>query len=304
MSTNACRYLQLDVFSQRAGCGNPLGVVFGADDWSTQRMQGFARWANLVETTFVLPATESGASYRLRIFTPSREIAFAGHPSIGSAFAALSTGFCAASDGRLIQQCDAGLLPIMVEGSPECPMLSVAAPAARVEQATGADMLEVARILDGLTPGSLPPGLVSGGRRWWLAELADERQLRAWNAPVADIAALAKRSDTLGLCLFARSSDPAFELVVRAFPAGAGIVEDPASGAANALIAAYIASLEPKGALSRGYRVSQGRELGRDALLTLRIEADNRVWVGGHCALVIDGKTWWPQASQGFKQFT
>lgn len=296
---NACRYLQLDVFAERAGCGNPLGVVLGAEDWSGERMQGFARWTNLVETTFVLAPTVPDASYRARIFTPSREIAFAGHPSIGSAFAALSTGFSVARDGRLIQQCDAGLLPITLEGNPECPMLSVAVPAARVEQATGTDMLEVSRILDGLTPGSLPPGLVSGGRRWWLAELADERQLRAWNAPFTDIAALAKRSDTLGLCVFARSNDPGFELVVRAFPAGAGIAEDPASGAANALIAAYIATLEPNGALSRGYRASQGRELGRDALLTLRIEADNQVWVGGHCSLVIDGKAWWPQASQG-----
>ncbi len=297
MSTNACRYLQLDVFAQQAGCGNPLGVVLGADDWSTQRMQGFARWTNLVETTFVLPATEPDASYRLRIFTPSREIAFAGHPSIGSAFAALSTGFCTARDGRLVQQCDAGLLPITVEGDPEHPILSVAVPAARVESATSAALLVLERILDGLTPGSSPPGLVSGGRRWWLAELADERQLRAWNAPFADIAALAKRSDTLGLCVFARSNDPAFELVVRAFPAGAGIAEDPASGAANALIAAYIATLEPDGALSRGYRASQGRELGRDALLTLRIETGGQIWVGGHCALVIDGKASWPQST-------
>lgn len=294
MPIDTCRYLQLDVFAQRAGCGNPLGVVLGAQRWSSERMQAFATWANLVETTFVLPPSVPGASYRLRIFTPSREIAFAGHPSIGSAFAALRSGFCVAHDGRLLQQCDAGLLPIAVAGDPECPMLSVAVPAAHVEHVAAADMAAVLHLLDGLTLGALPPGLISGGRRWWLAELADERQLRAWHAPFAAIAALAQRSNTLGLCVFARSNDPAFELVVRAFPAGAGIVEDPASGAANALIAAYIAAIEPHGSLSAGYRVSQGREIGRDALLTLRMASDGQVWVGGHCALVIDGALSWP----------
>ncbi len=297
MPNETCHYLQLDVFAKQAGRGNPLGVVMGADDWSSERMQGFATWTNLVETTFVLPPSEPGASYRLRTFTPGKEIAFAGHPSIGSAFAALHSGFCVAHDGQLIQQCDAGLLPIAVDGEPQCPMLSVAVPAAHIELATHTDMLAVEQLLDGLTLGALPPGLVSGGRRWWLAELADEQQLRAWKPPFADIAALAQRSQTLGLCLFARSHDPAFELVVRAFPAGAGIVEDPASGAANALIAAYIAQLEPHGALSRGYRASQGREMGRDAMLSLRVQGNGQVWVGGHCALVIDGTLAWPQVN-------
>src|SRR3546814_12848001 len=97
-------------------------------------------------------------------------------------------------------------------------------------------------MLGGLRLGPRPPGLMSGGRRWWLAELADEQQLRAGKPPIAAIAALAQRSQTLGLCLFARSHDADFDLVVRAFPAGAGIVEDPASGAAKPLIAAYIAA--------------------------------------------------------------
>lgn len=299
MPIEYCRYLQLDVFAQRAGCGNPLGVVLGAETWSSERMQAFATWTNLVETTFVLAPTEPNASYRLRIFTPSKEIAFAGHPSIGSAFAALRTGFCNAHQGRLIQQCDAGLLPLTVDGEPDSPVLSIAVPPAHVEQPAPADMRDVIRILEGLSLGPLPPGLISGGRRWWLAELADEQQLRAWQPPVTAIAALAQHSQTLGLCLFARSHAAEFELVVRAFPAGAGIVEDPASGAANALIAAYIAALEPHGALSRGYRASQGRELGRDALLTLRIADDGRVWVGGHCAVVIDGSLAWPESPDG-----
>ena len=86
------RYLHLDVFAATLGGGNHLGVVIGADGWSSAAMQRFARWTALVETTFLLPPTDPRASYRVRIFTPHREIPFAGHPSIGSAHAALECG--------------------------------------------------------------------------------------------------------------------------------------------------------------------------------------------------------------------
>lgn len=295
MTSRDVRFHQVDVFTRRAGAGNPLGVVLGADAWTTARMQRFAHWANLVETTFVL-APDAEADYRLRIFTPAREIAFAGHPSIGSAHVVLSSGRCRPRDGRLLQLCEAGLLPLEVGGDSAQPMLSIAVPPARVIAAEADALAQITSLIAPLALGRLPPGLVAGGRRWWLAELAHERDLRAWQPDHRAIAQLAERSDTLGLCAFARSVDPNYELAVRAFPAGAGIVEDPASGAANALIAAYIAALEPHGPLSRGYRVSQGRELGRDAHLHLRIDPGAQVWVGGHCADVIAGTLSWPDA--------
>ncbi|PKM08224.1 MAG: PhzF family phenazine biosynthesis protein, partial [Gammaproteobacteria bacterium HGW-Gammaproteobacteria-7] len=80
-------WFQLDVFTDRAGAGNPLGVVVGASAWNSETMQQLAAWTNLVETTFVLPPTDARADYRVRIFTPSREIPFAGHPSLGTAHA-------------------------------------------------------------------------------------------------------------------------------------------------------------------------------------------------------------------------
>jgi PhzF family phenazine biosynthesis protein len=126
--------------------------------------------------------------------------------------------------------------------------------------------------------------------------MATEEQLRAWQPDHAQIAELARASDSLGLCVFARSGDPEFELVVRAFPAGVGITEDPASGAANGLIAAYIAQSEPHGDLALGYRVSQGREMGRDARLRVRMDSD-AVWVGGQTCTVIDGLLSWPSIS-------
>lgn len=287
------RFLQLDVFAEHAGGGNPLGVVMGADDWSDAAMQSFANWTDLVETTYLLPPRSADASYRVRIFTPDKEIAFAGHPTIGSAHAALETGFATLVDGQMVQECGAGLLPIRARGEGSARVLLVRSPAASiVREGAGLDA-RLDAILVGQPLGSLPPAFIAGGRRWWLAELGSEAAVRAWQPDHAAIRELALATDSLGLCVFARSADPAFQLVVRAFPAGVGIVEDPASGAANGLIAAYIAQREPTGPLARGYRVSQGREMGHDASIDVTIEEDGAVWVGGRTHLVIDGVVHW-----------
>nr|WP_246505592.1 PhzF family phenazine biosynthesis protein [Coralloluteibacterium stylophorae] len=289
------RFLQLDVFTERAGGGNPLGVVVGADAWDAAEMQRFAAWTDLVETTFVLAPTAAEASYRVRIFTPSKEIPFAGHPSVGTAHAVLECGLAQPRDGRLVQECAAGLLPVDVEPGARQRRLSVQAPPARVEPDDPAARARLAPLLDGLAPGALPPALVAGGRRWWVVELAEEAALRAWRPDHAAIAALAQATDTLGVCVFARAAESDYDLAVRAFPAGAGIVEDPASGAANGLIAAYIAGAEPDGPLARGYRVSQGREIGRDARMELRMDA-GVVRVGGAVQTVLDARLHWAAA--------
>ena len=283
------RYLQLDVFPASAGGGNPLGVVVDARALSDADMQRIAAWTNLVETTFVLPPSEASCDYRLRIFTPSAEIPFAGHPTIGSAHAVLDCAFAQPRAGQLVQQCGAGLLTIRIEGSGAARELFVQAPAARVLR-SGADHAPLRAALGDRALGALPPAFVEGGRRWWVAELADEAAVRTWQPDHAAIGALARADACLGLCVFARCSEAAdCDLVVRAFPAGVGIVEDPASGAANGLIAAYIAQAEATGKLARGYRVSQGREIGHDATIDIRIEGDAAVWVGGRSWTIVDG---------------
>ena len=146
--------------------------------------------------------------------------------------------------------------------------------------------------LAGSTRGTLPPAFVEGGRRWWIVEFAGEADLRGWKPDHAAIGRLAAATDSLGVCAFARSRSPDYELVVRALPAGVGIVEDPASGAANGLVAAWIAHAEPGGALARGYRVSQGREIGHDASILIRIERD-RIWVGGRTRTIVSGDVYW-----------
>jgi PhzF family phenazine biosynthesis protein len=287
------RFLQLDVFPASPGGGNPLGVVFAAPDLDTAQMQRMARWLDIVETTFVLPPEDAGADYRLRIFMPHTEIPFAGHPTIGSAHAVLDTGFAHAHDAQLIQQCGAGLLPIRVEGEGASRQLFVRAPRARVVR-EGSDDASLRGALGFQALGALAPALVDGGRRWWIAEFADETAVRSWQPNHAAVKALARADACMGLCVFARRANPDYDLVVRAFPAGAGIVEDPASGAANGLIAAYIAQAEADGELARGYRVSQGREMEHDAALAVRIDADGTVWVGGRTRTVIDGTINWP----------
>src|SRR5688572_26371673 len=104
-------FVQLDVFAAKPGDGNPLAVVLDADGLDDATMQAIARWTRLPETTFVLPPTAPGASYRLRIFSPRREVPFAGHPSIGSAHAVLDAGLATPRDGVLVQECAVGLLP-------------------------------------------------------------------------------------------------------------------------------------------------------------------------------------------------
>ncbi len=289
-SMSSIRYKQLDVFAARHGGGNPLGVVVDAQGWSDARMQRFAHWTNLVETTFLMPPRAEGAGYRARIFTPTKEIPFAGHPTIGSAHAALDAGLVVPDAAGIVwQECGAGVLPIRVEGSGRERELFVQSPKARIvgDSSCGGETLSA--VLYGVKPGALAPACVEGGRRWWVAEFADEAELRGWRPDHAAIRALALATDTLGLCVFARSAEG---LAVRAFPAGVGIVEDPASGAANGLIAAYVAERDTTGTLAKGYVVSQGREVGHDARIIIRFDG-NAVWVGGRTNTIIDGHVDW-----------
>src|SRR6218665_1624167 len=109
-------FQQVDVFSREPMRGNPLAVVIGADGVSDGEMQAFANWTNLSETTFLLAPTDPAASYRVRIFTPSQELPFAGHPTLGSAHVWLSQQATSPS-GDIIQECGAGLVRIRRDGS-------------------------------------------------------------------------------------------------------------------------------------------------------------------------------------------
>ena len=133
-SPRARRYAQVDVFADRPGAGNPLAVVLDAEGLDDDTMQAIARWTRLPETTFVLPPASSDSSYRLRIFSPRREVPFAGHPSVGTAHAVLEAGLASPRDGFLVQDGIAGNLPLRVSGDGPTRTIAVRTPRARVQE--------------------------------------------------------------------------------------------------------------------------------------------------------------------------
>lgn len=287
------RYLQLDVFADRPGAGNPLAVVLDADGLDDDSMQAIARWTRLPETTFVFPATKAEASYGLRIFSPRREVPFAGHPSVGTAHAVLEAGLAAPRDGLLVQEGIAGLLPLRVTGSGRTRTIAVRTPRAKVMEIASPSDTRLRDVLGTLPLGALPPALMDGGRRWWLAELRDETTLRAATPPWEAVGKLAQATESMGLCVFARSDDPVYFLAVRAWVGAPAQFEDAASGAANATLAAWLASQHALPGHDGRYRISQGREVGHDAIIELFVDEHGEVWSGGRVCNVVSGQIDW-----------
>ncbi|RXD41045.1 PhzF family phenazine biosynthesis protein, partial [Xanthomonas perforans] len=172
------RFLQLDVFSARPGSGNPLAVVLDAQGLDDAAMQAIARWTKLPETTFVFPAESTHSSYRLRMFSPQKEVPFAGHPSVGTAHAVLEAGLAAPQDGVLVQDGIAGRLPLRVEQRGGNRSIAIRTPRARVAEQVDANDPRLRDALQGWPLGTLPPALMDGGRTWWVVELASEAALR------------------------------------------------------------------------------------------------------------------------------
>ena len=287
------RYKQVDVFADRPGAGNPLAIVLDAEGLGDEDMQAIARWTRLPETTFVFPARSAGASYGLRMFSPRREVPFAGHPSVGTAHAVLEAGLASASDGLLVQSGIAGDLPLRVEGEGRTRTIAVRTPRSSVLEIGSADDVRLRDALAGLALGTLPPVLMEGGRRWWLAEVAEESALRAAVPDWSAIGKLAEATASMGLCVFARSDDPVYHLAVRAWVGAPAAFEDAASGAANATLAAWLAAQDALPGETGFYRVSQGREVGHDAIIELQVDEDGDVWSGGRVVTVVDGHIDW-----------
>ena len=287
------RYMQLDVFADRPGAGNPLAVVLDGEGLDDNAMLAIARWTRLPETTFVFPATKPEASYGIRIFSPRREVPFAGHPSVGTAHAVLEAGLATPRDGLLVQEGIAGLLPLRVTGSGPTRTIAVRTPRAKVMEIASAGDARLLDVLDALPLGALPPALMDGGRRWWLAELRDETALRMATPPWEAIGKLAQSTESMGMCVFARSDDPVYFLAVRAWVGAPAQFEDAASGAANATLAAWLASQDALPGNDGRYRISQGREVGHDAIIELFVDEHGEVWSGGRVCSVVSGQIDW-----------
>ncbi len=287
-------FLQLDVFAHRPGTGNPLAVVLDAQGLDTAAMQAFANWTNLSETTFVLPPSDPSASYRVRIFTPRQELPFAGHPSVGTAHAVLEAGLAQAHDGRLVQECAAGLLPLTVQGEGAARRIAVRAPRGRAVAPPAGHAAALDAALAGRHRGALAPALINNGPQWWVVELADEAQVRTMSPDLAAIAALTEATGAVGLAVYGRCP-PGSEhgLAVRAFCPADGIPEDPVTGSANAAIAAWLHDNHALGSLGQAFIASQGREVGRDGLVHIHVDDEGQAWVGGSTQTVIRGALDW-----------
>jgi PhzF family phenazine biosynthesis protein len=278
------RFLQLDVFAEKPGLGNPLGVVLDAEDLNTEQMQALAAWLNLSETTFVLPSTQD-SRYQVRIFTPKQELPFAGHPSVGTAYAVLNTGITKSLNGFLIQNCAAGELPVRVIDSANAITTSVRAPKAKILQTIDALPGELELIGAGLNPA-----LINNGPSWWCVELSNETAVRELKPALQAIANFTQRTQAVGLAVFARSAHADYSVVVRAFCPADNIPEDPVTGSVNACIAAYLHQHQRVG---NSYVASQGQEVGRDGRIQIEIDEHDEVWIGGHSQIVLRGELAW-----------
>ncbi|MFC4067347.1 PhzF family phenazine biosynthesis protein [Actinoplanes subglobosus] len=264
MSTVA--YEIVDVFTDRPFAGNPLAVVFGADDLATDQMQALAREFNLSETVFLLPAVTAGATHRVRIFTPTAELPFAGHPSVGSAVTAMRHGLLDA--GEVVQECGAGLLPITVTAGGSA-TLTGASP-------TLGDPLDPAPLLAaaGLTaadfagdfPGVAAPRTAGCGLDWVFLPVRREALARVRVDPRA-----AEEAGCADLSVFAWSGTEAH---ARVFSSTWTVDEDPATGSAALALGVWLVAagwLPPDGLAT--YRIHQGVEMKRPSRLECTVTA-------------------------------
>jgi PhzF family phenazine biosynthesis protein len=266
-------------------------ALLDADALSGEQMQALAAWLNLSETVFFLRPSAPGADYHIRIFTPTRELAFAGHPSVGAAWAAVSCGLAQPRDGALLQQCAAGVLPVRVSGPAE------ADPAGQPTGAATGDWRRCGtrNTLLALAANGHVPELWDNGARWWLLPLRDAAAVRGLAPDMAALRDWSLATEATGVAVFADEAGTDHTRVVRAFcPADAASVpEDPVTGSANALIAAWLRQRNALPGREGHYVASQGREVGRDGRVQVEVDAQGTVWIGGQVQPVIDGHLRW-----------
>jgi PhzF family phenazine biosynthesis protein len=269
-------FRQVDVFTAVPYRGNPVAVVLDGEGLSEAEMQAFANWTNLSETTFVLPATDPGADYRVRIFTPKAELPFAGHPTLGTAHAVLGAGLASAQEGRLVQQCVVGLVELTVGGEG----LSFCLPHYALTELTDP---EATAWIGAKVKGSAQA--VDVGPVWLIAELAEVSALENLAHDQARLADYYVPKGWTGATLFAVEGE---RVVVRSFAPGDGIAEDPVCGSGNGAVAAFRLAAGQVGD-GDSYVASQGRQVGRDGFISIRI-AGADVHVGGQCVTCVEGQ--------------
>jgi trans-2,3-dihydro-3-hydroxyanthranilate isomerase len=292
------RFVTCDVFTDTRFGGNPLAVVLDAEGLDAAQMQQVAREFNYSETTFVLPA-EHGHDRRVRIFTPSREVPFAGHPNVGTAFVLASSGEFGGIDAPLVVTFEerAGLVPVTVQRrdgggiwcelrAPEALTLGPELPVAAVAEAVGLAPHDIAT-------DRHAPRVASVGLEFIVAELADRSALERARPDGAALERLvALGASTPDIHLYVADGTHGVDLRARMFAPFDGVTEDPATGSANCALVGLLASLVDTDG-ERSWRIIQGVEMGRPSVLDARVQRAGGevagVWIGGSSVLVSEG---------------
>jgi PhzF family phenazine biosynthesis protein len=271
------RFAQVDVFTDRVGYGNALAVVLDGEGLSDEAMARFARWTNLSETTFLLPPTDAAADYRVRIFTPTVELPFAGHPTLGSCHAWLAAGGAPRREGEVVQQCGVGQVRIRRSGA----RLAFAAPPRR--KSGPLDEATLGRVMRQLGIGRddvVAHGHCHLGPAWEAVMLRSAEQVLALSPRSS-----AESGLDIGVVGPHRHGDAAFE--VRAFfPVAGALVEDPVTGSLNAALAQWL--IESGRAPAR-YVAAQGTAMGRAGRVFVE-QDEHAIWIGGDVAPCIEGQ--------------
>jgi PhzF family phenazine biosynthesis protein len=260
-------FAQVDVFATSPFLGNPVAVVLDGTGLASADMQRFAHWTNLSETTFVLPPTTSEADYRVRIFTPTSELPFAGHPTLGTCHAWLTSRQVDLDRDAVVQECGAGLVTVRRTTNG---WAFAAPPLVRSGPVDEALVRRIAEVLHVERSEILDTQWVDNGPGW-VAALFDSAE-----------AVLALRPGDVGFDLgvvgpYPEGSPEAFE--VRAFfPANGVTVEDPVTGSLNASLAEWLLRT---GRATVPYTASQGTALGRSGRVHVTRDHDGTIWTGG-----------------------
>ena len=270
------QFRQVDVFAEESFRGNPVAVVHGADGLSDDDMRLFARWTNLSETTFLLAPGDDRADYRVRIFTPERELPFAGHPTLGTAHAWLEAGGPPARQDVIVQECGVGLVPI--RRSPHGQLAFKAPPLIRSGPVDEPLLAEVAASL-GIDRADITDAQwADNGPGWVAVELASAAAVLALTPGVT-----ARDIGVVGA--YPPGSPEAFE--VRAFtPLIGGTGEDPVTGSLNASLAMWLLSA---GKATAPYTARQGTALGRRGRVHVTADEAGPIWIGGATRTMISG---------------
>jgi PhzF family phenazine biosynthesis protein len=268
-------FCQVDVFTSEPYRGNPLAVVLDAKGLTTEEMQRFATWTNLSETTFVLPPEADGADYRVRIFTPDCELPFAGHPTLGTCHAWLSSGGQPRRPDVIVQECGAGLVELRrTEGG-----LAFAAPPLIRSGPVEPELLGRIATMLGIGPEDIVDAQWADNGPGWVAVLLDSAEA---------VLALHPREVEIDVGVagpYPAGSPEAFE--VRAFtPKLGGVGEDPVTGSLNASLAGWLLD---SGRATAPYVASQGTALGRRGRVHISRDPDGTIWVGGGIITCLDG---------------